>query len=356
MNHHATPKSHLDCRVLTPCLRNSTGSADPTVSRGRWQDDRLDLFLDGQPAAQAVFGGIEKPDLSLIHHGEVAGSTARALFLAAVEAAFADHPGIDEIRVGRAGVPGDPRDFAFLGGQSGSDGAAYAIMRSGFYQSPLLWLGHMPAGHAQAGLVAGPDGRDHPLRPLHPTGVVYERYDPVADMTVSFRALDIDRDIDRFHRWMNDPRVAYYWELANPKEDLRAYLEKLQASPHTYPLIGCFDGDEAGYFETYWVREDRLGPYYDSAPYDRGWHGLIGERHHLGKVKTGAWLRSLVHYLFLDCPMTENIMGEPRVDNAKLLTYASSVGYEKLKEFDFPHKRSALMCCRRERFFSQVRL
>ena len=175
-------------------------------------------------------------------------------------------------------------------------------------------------------------------------------------MTVSFRAVDIDRDLDLFDRWMNDPRVDYFWELAGSKESLRTYLETLQAKPHSYPLIGCFDGEEAGYFETYWVREDRLGPYYESQSYDRGWHGLIGERRHLGKRKTGAWLRGLAHYLFLDCPMTENIMGEPRVDNAKLLAYADSLAYEKVKEFDFPHKRSALMRCPRDRFFSEVRL
>ncbi|MFV0303245.1 MAG: GNAT family N-acetyltransferase, partial [Paracoccus sp. (in: a-proteobacteria)] len=206
----------------------------------------------------------------------------------------------------------------------------------------------------EAGDTAGPDGRDHPRRAPKPRGLVYRRHDPVAGLDVSFRAVDPDRDLDRFHRWQNDPRVAFFWEEDKSRDELRAFLQGRLEDPHCLPLIGCFDGDEAGYFEAYWAREDRLGPYYDSGPWDRGWHGLIGERRHLGRAKTAAWLRGLTHYLFLDCPMTTQVVGEPRVDNAKLLAYADALAYEKLKEFDFPHKRSALMRCRRSGFFGRV--
>lgn len=51
--------------------------------------------------------------------------------------------------------------------------------------------------------------------------------------------------------------------------------------------------------------------------------------------------------------MTEKLMGEPRADNVKLLRYADQMSYEKVKEFDFPHKRAALMRCPRARFFAE---
>ena len=56
----------------------------------------------------------------------------------------------------------------------------------------------------------------------------------------------------------------------------------------------------------------------------------------------------------LDDPRTEKVVGEPRVDNAKLLRYADALAYDKVKEFDFPHKRSALMHCWRDPFFDRV--
>ncbi len=236
-----------------------------------------------------------------------------------------------------------------------ADGHA-VVERSGFYQSAGLWITHPSALPLSTSLVPGPNGRDHPQRPPAPEGEVYSRFDPVAQVTVSFRAVEIERDLDMFHRWQNDPRVAFFWEENKPRDELRQFLQERHDDPHVFSVIGCFDGEPAGYFETYWAREDRLGAHYDAAPWDRGWHGLIGEAAHLGRRKTAAWLRALTHYLFLDCPMTGKVVGEPRADHVKLLRYADEVAYRKIKEFDFPHKRAALMHCHRAEFFARVRL
>lgn len=230
------------------------------------------------------------------------------------------------------------------------------VERSGFYQSAGLWMTHPPAHPLSSFLVQDPNGRDHPRRPPDPEGLVYSRFDPVAGLTVSFRAVEIELDLDMFHRWQNDPRVAFFWEENKPRDELRRFLEDRRDDPHVFTVIGCFDDEPAGYFEIYWAHEDRLGAYYEAAPWDRGWHGLIGEAAHLGRRKTAAWLRALTHYLFLDCPMTEKVVGEPRADHVKLLRYADEVAYRKIKEFDFPHKRSALMHCHRAEFFARVRL
>jgi RimJ/RimL family protein N-acetyltransferase len=228
------------------------------------------------------------------------------------------------------------------------------IRRGQLLQLPLLW--HQAPRPLPYPLrrCRTADGWVHPERPPLARGVVYDRFDPALGMRVSFRRVDADRDLPLFHAWMNELRVAYFWELAHSEDSLRAYLRRLEADPHAWPLIGCFDGDPAGYFEIYWAKEDRLGPYYDAHDYDRGWHGLIGARHHLGLAKTAAWLRGLTHFLFLDDPRTEKVVGEPRVDNAKLLRYADALAYDKVKEFDFPHKRAALMHCWRDPFFERV--
>ncbi|TDH60816.1 N-acetyltransferase [Dankookia rubra] len=228
------------------------------------------------------------------------------------------------------------------------------IRRRQLLQVPLLWhQDPRPVPHPWLPRHL-PDGRIHPERPPLAQGVVYDRFDPLLGMRMSFRRVTADKDLPLFHAWMNELRVAYFWELAQDEASLHAYLRRLEADPHAWPLIGCFDGEPAGYFEIYWAKEDRLGPYYDAHNYDRGWHGLIGARQHLGLAKTAAWLRGLTHFLFLEDPRTEKVVGEPRVDNAKLLRYADALAYDKVKEFDFPHKRSALMHCWRDPFFDRV--
>ncbi|MCP1198309.1 GNAT family N-acetyltransferase [Notoacmeibacter sp. MSK16QG-6] len=232
---------------------------------------------------------------------------------------------------------------------------AVVVDRGEFYQSAGMWTNRLPLVPVATGLVPGPDGRDHPRRPAKPAGRFYERFDRDGGCAVSFDVLEIGSHLALFHKWQNDPRVAYFWEEDKSEEELAAYLSERIDNPSVLPTIVCFDGDPAGYLEFYWAREDRLGAYYDSHPWDRGWHGLIGERRHLGRRKTAAWLRSLTHYLFLDCPLTEKVVGEPRADNIKLLRYTDPLAYRKIREFDFPHKRAALMHCYRNEFFEKVR-
>ena len=69
-----------------------------------------------------------------------------------------------------------------------------------------------------------------------------------------------------------------------------------------------------------------------------------------------SWLSALVHYLFLDDPRTQRVVAEPRADNAKMIGHMQGQGFYCEKEFDFPHKRAALMVVGRERFFDRCRL
>ncbi|WP_370459270.1 GNAT family N-acetyltransferase [Cupriavidus sp. SW-Y-13] len=197
-------------------------------------------------------------------------------------------------------------------------------------------------------------GTRHPLRPSKPDGVVYTRHIPWLDQTLTFRALDIDEDVTRMHRWMNDPDVAHFWQEEGDIDHQRAYLERVHADPHVTQLIGCFDGEPFGYFEVYWAREDRIAPFCDATDYDRGWHVLVGEPGFRGKSWLTAWMPSISHYLFLDDCRTQRLVIEPRADNAKMRKSLSRCGYDLVCEFDFPHKRAVLGVLPRERFFGEA--
>ncbi|WP_164604305.1 GNAT family N-acetyltransferase, partial [Pseudomonas viridiflava] len=92
-----------------------------------------------------------------------------------------------------------------------------------------------------------------------------------------------------------------------------------------------------------WALEDRIAPFCSPGEYDRGIHMLVGEESHRGPHKVASWLSALVHYLFLDDERTQRLVSEPRADNGKMIAYMQGQGFEKEKEFDFPHKRAALM-------------
>ena len=231
----------------------------------------------------------------------------------------------------------------------------YHCLRTLFWQLPQPWLVTGPTlSYPQHPVIS--DGKRHPLRPLKPSGEVYRRFDARLGAWISLRTVDIEQDLERFNHWQNNPRVASFWQEEGSLEQHRQYLNKLGADPHAVTLIGCFDDQPFAYFEAYWAKEDRIAPFYDAGDYDRGIHMLVGEENHRGPHKVASWLSALVHYLFLDDPRTQRVVAEPRADNARMIGHMQAQGFYCEKEFDFPHKRAALMMLGRERFFDRCKL
>ncbi|SAL44669.1 siderophore biosynthesis protein domain protein [Caballeronia peredens] len=226
--------------------------------------------------------------------------------------------------------------------------------RKTFWQSARPWL-KAPASSDTLLSFAQTNGVTHPVRPENVEGTIYERHFPQIDMTFSLRTADPDADSEVFSEWMNLDRVAHFWEQRGTRAEHAAYLAERREDPHMHPMIGYFDGKPFGYFEFYWAKEDRLGPFYDAGDFDRGLHLLIGDAQFQSAGKLRAWWSGVLHYMFIDDPRTERLVGEPRVDHVRHIAYMHRMGFYTLKEFDFPHKRAALTVMEREKFFNNFR-
>lgn len=219
------------------------------------------------------------------------------------------------------------------------------------WQHAPLWM--PPAGAPYPMRYTMTSEKRHPLRPPKPTGLVYARYIPWLNRTLTLRAATVEGDTALLHRWMNDPDVAYFWEEEGDEDKHRRYLQALVDDPHMLPLIVSLDDTPFGYFEIYWAKENRLAPFYDAQDHDRGWHVLIGEPAFRGKAILTAWFPAIQHFQFLDDPRTQRIVGEPRADHHRQIANLDKAGFSKVKEFDFPHKRAMLVMLLRERFFGE---
>lgn len=126
-------------------------------------------------------------------------------------------------------------------------------------------------------------------------------------------------DTQLLHKWMNNPRVAYSWGETGPISHQTEFLRAGLQSRHSIPLIGSWDGQPFGYFELYWVKEDRLATLLGGTvgDYDRGIHCLVGEDTFRGPQRVRVWLSALVHHCWLADSRTGTVMMEPRVDNEK---------------------------------------
>lgn len=185
---------------------------------------------------------------------------------------------------------------------------------------------------------------------------LYRYTDTVCEQEFEIRKLDIEQHLDLFHHWHNQPYVYKFWELNQSKSELRKYLERLTKQAYIEPCIGYINQTPCAYFEIYWAFFDRIAPFCDATLYDRGYHLLIGEKQYLGRHNTTLWLKLVNDFIFKDEAKTKRIVGEPRADNKGLMKYLSQTGFVKTKEFDFPHKRAALIECHRERFYRDFTL
>ncbi|RLM28152.1 hydroxylysine acetyltransferase [Brenneria alni] len=303
------------------------------------------MFCETQEKALSLSWGL---DNSAILHAP--GAVPAGWLTEALDQLFIAAPSLSGVTLPWQEWRGDP-DAQRLFEQVQSD----FVARETFWQLPL-WLRGSPSQPTTTLQYDDARALCHPSRPSRPEGEVYRRYDPRIRRTLSFRLPDPDRDTPQFTRWMNDDRVAFFWEQRGPETLQYDYLTGKLEDPHLYPLIGCFDDRPFGYFEVYWAAEDRIGRHYRWQPFDRGLHMLVGEQDRRGAHFVRSWLRGLTHYLYLDAPQTQRVVAEPRADNQRLFRHLPEAGYVAVKEFDFPHKRSRLILNQRHAFFNEVGL
>lgn len=173
--------------------------------------------------------------------------------------------------------------------------------------------------------------------------------DPDIGKEISFRRVEMEKDLDRLHEWMHQPHVIQFWNLNIPYDQYREHLRKFLADPHQTLHIGSLDGTPMSYWETYWVRGDILGKHYDYDPEDQGIHLLIGPPPFLGKGYALPLLRAMTYRLFQHQP-TQKVVAEPDIRNKKMIHIFEKCGFEFQREIDLPDKRAALMFCYRDTF------
>ncbi len=188
----------------------------------------------------------------------------------------------------------------------------------------------------------------------NPDEILYSKEISRLSRPISFKVMNLGTDIDLFHKWQHLGYVKDFWEMNLPKEELQKYIKGLIDSPYQIPLL-CFAGEEViGYFEVYNAYSDRIAPYCTPEIDDMGFHFLIGNQKFLGTRYVIESINSICDFLFQKNLNTKRIWGEPRADNKKVIKFGTSLpGWSLVKEFNFPHKRAALLKCDRSIFFKE---
>jgi RimJ/RimL family protein N-acetyltransferase len=166
--------------------------------------------------------------------------------------------------------------------------------------------------------------------------------------SLTFRPVELKRDLELIQGWMHEPHVVPFWKLNLPHEAFRRHLEGALLDPHQALYLGLLDGVPMSYWECYWAADDVIGRYYPAHPDDQGVHLLIGPPSYLCKGLALPLLQTVVRGLFL-FPGTQRVVAEPDSRNVRMIQVFTRCGFEPAGLIDLPDKRALLMMCDRTR-------
>ncbi|QNP69782.1 acetyltransferase [Streptomyces roseirectus] len=153
-----------------------------------------------------------------------------------------------------------------------------------------------------------------------------------------------DLGIPLVARWMNDPAVAAYWDLAGPEIRTTRHIRvQLHGDGRSVPCLGVLNGTPMSYWEIYRADLDQLARYYPALPQDTGIHLLIGAPEDRGRGVGGILLRAVTELVLDKRPACRQVVGEPDVRNASSRRVFRKAGFDFVAEVDLLSKRAALM-------------
>ncbi|MFS0693496.1 GNAT family N-acetyltransferase [Streptomyces nitrosporeus] len=154
----------------------------------------------------------------------------------------------------------------------------------------------------------------------------------------------LERDLGVITRWMNDPAVAAFWELAGPESVTAGHLRpQLDGDGRSVPCLGVLAGRPMSYWEIYRADLDPLARHYPARPHDMGVHLLVGQVANRGRGLGGVLLRAVSDLVLDNRPRCARVVAEPDLRNTPSVAAFLNAGFRFSAEVELPDKRAALM-------------
>jgi RimJ/RimL family protein N-acetyltransferase len=161
-----------------------------------------------------------------------------------------------------------------------------------------------------------------------------------------FRLVPVDpaRDLTLVTRWMNDPAVAEFWELAGEQRITEAHLRaQTEGDGRSVPCLGVLGGTPMSYWEIYRADLDPVARYYPARPQDTGIHLLIGAVADRAQGLGTTLLRAVADLILDHRQACGRVVAEPDLRNTPSVAAFLAAGFRFSAEVELPGKRAALM-------------
>jgi siderophore synthetase component len=181
--------------------------------------------------------------------------------------------------------------------------------------------------------------------------ILYSRYHPKENITITLRAFDIDRDLEMVHNWFNQEHAKPIWKMDGPIKELELFYRTLIPSDASHSFIGEINGKPTFTLEPYWPMRDGVGACYEALPTDYGSHLLIAptDKDKKFSFPTGQALLDFV----LENPIVGKCIGEAAVESRAMHMFGTRLGFRYQRVIEMPHKMATLTFCYRDWYWEK---
>ncbi|SKB00470.1 Siderophore synthetase component [Agreia bicolorata] len=179
---------------------------------------------------------------------------------------------------------------------------------------------------------------------------------PTPSFSITLEPVDASSAAEILHPWLADPRARFWGMTDATHEDVRSYLDELDADPRQSGWLGRVDGHVAFYVETYEPSLLLPSELFTAQPGDIGMHLLVSPPR---TDTVGGYTSAIMQKVVQFC-LDENGLGrtrivvEPDIRNTSILAKNAAAGFRFLGEIDLEtdqgYKRAALSVCTRADF------
>jgi RimJ/RimL family protein N-acetyltransferase len=177
---------------------------------------------------------------------------------------------------------------------------------------------------------------------------VFARTDPALG-TFAVRPLAAHADAPLVHRWVTDPKAAFWMMQDATVADVEQAYADVAAHPYQEAFLGLHEDRPAFLVERYDPTQVELAGRYAARPGDVGMHFLTAPAEVRIPGFTLAVLTTVMEFVFAD-PHARRVVVEPDVRNTAVHRLNAAVGFVPQGELAKPEKRALLSFCTRAQF------
>lgn len=167
--------------------------------------------------------------------------------------------------------------------------------------------------------------------------IVFSKFYTDIKATLSFRPLDLSKDLALIHEWVQQHYALEYWQMNGPYSQLYAIYQCMELNPFSQSFIGLLNGHVVCQYDVYSVFADELKQHVEVKPGDCGFHLLMSPNKQPVQGLTVCIVNAFLEYYF-SFPQAQRMYAEPDVNNVKSIALLERCGFHRVKTVQMSYK------------------